>query len=469
MVPVIGIAASLYGSKSDLASQVQDPTPLSLTTSTARIEKVGRALFYDTTLSDPPGMACASCHNREAGYSYPNSAINYFFGTVPGAVAGRFGNRRPPAISYAPYLTAGPPHFDKDVNAWVGGVFWDGRSKDTADQVRFPLFNANEMNNHFGKNGSAENFIAKLKRGPTAPLLREAFGQDIFLKPADQVFSLVGTSLSSFERSAEVSPFSSKYDAYLAGKAKLTPDELLGMRFFTGTINGRPSGIPFKRSAHCMDCHALSSDLGKSPDLFTSSCFANLGVPKNAANPFYKQTDAKRDPAGCNPAGSAYVDLGLGAALYTSSPDLMWMMESDPFRINGTFKAPCLRNVDRRPYPDFVKAYMHNGVFKSLKEVVHFYNTRNLTSYPGEVIDFTAKQPYAHLRGRPLWAPPEFLNPNTLINPGGISGIHGHTSTHSRTMDLDAAQIGNLRLTDSQEDAIVAFLRTLSDGYTPGG
>jgi cytochrome c peroxidase len=43
----------------------------------------------------------------------------------------------------------------------------------------------------------------------------------------------------------------------------------------------------------------------------------------------------------------------------------------------GRFQVPTLRNVDKRPSPNFVKAYGHNGYFKTLKSIVHFYNTRD--------------------------------------------------------------------------------------------
>jgi cytochrome c peroxidase len=94
---------------------------------------------------------------------------------------------------------------------------------------------------------------------------------------------------------------------------------------------------------------------------------------------------------------------------------------------------PTLRNVDMRPRQDFVKAYMHNGYFKSLKEVVHFYNTRDVLprcelGSPGEKIS--------------CWPAPE--------DP---------TNVNHR-------QLGNLGLTGEEEAALVAFLRTLADGYS---
>ena len=141
---------------------------------------------------------------------------------------------------------------------------------------------------------------------------------------------------------------------------------------------------------------------------------------------------------------------------------------------NGLFQAPTVRNVDLRPNPAFVKAYMHNGVFKSLKEVVHFYNTRNLTTsdlpltgkFATNPIDLTNPTTYAQSLGTrtPIWAPPEVLDPTsnlvntymgyvTLNNPTGLPPSVG-------------GQVGNLGLTDAEENDIVAFLQTLSDGFS---
>ena len=82
--------------------------------------------------------------------------------------------------------------------------------------------------------------------------------------------------------------------------------------------------------------------------------------------------------------------------------------------------------MDKRPDSGFVKTYGHNGYFKSLKEIVHFYNTRDVLG--------------AGWNGVP-WPPSEVaLNVNT-------------------------AELGNLGLKDAEENAIVAFLQTLTDGY----
>ncbi|HLK14599.1 MAG TPA: hypothetical protein VKT78_07315, partial [Fimbriimonadaceae bacterium] len=301
--------------------------------------------------------------------------------------------------------------------------------------------------------------VEKVKNGPSGPMFMLVYGVNVFQKPVSEVYTLIAQAISTFEASPKVSPFTSKYDAYLEGKATFTAQELLGLRLATGRWNGR-NGLPYPVSAHCMDCHAISSDPSQGPDLWTNSCYANLGVPRNPNNPYYTMTDPTNNPVGYNPLGYDFIDFGLGDFLYPlmglPPADLA---EGDPLGIDGTFKAPSLRNVDKRPRQAFVKCYMHNGVFKSLKQVVHFYNTRNLTTVPGEVIDFTQPDPYANLKGKPLWPPPEWPSPLTLINPQGLRG------GDDKGGSMGNEQIGNLGLTDYQENCIVAFLKTLSDGY----
>ncbi|MBS1703290.1 MAG: hypothetical protein JST12_16620 [Armatimonadetes bacterium] len=430
------------------------------------VVELGRMLFRDKGLSNPPGQACISCHDPAAGYTYPDSEVNKVYGTVPGVVVGRYGNRRPPSLAYSPFLTAGLPHYDKAALAWVGGLFWDGRAKSSLEQVQFPLFNPNEMNNQIHGVGQPAMVVEKIKTGPLAGAFKKVYGANVFSLPVEQVFGKISEAIVAYEASPEVSPFTSKYDAYLEGKAELTPQELLGLRLATGTLTGRPGGLPFKKSAHCMDCHGASFDLSVGPDLWTNSCYANLGVPRNKASLYFKMTDHKKNPDGYNARGDEYVDMGLAGFIY---PYYGWSPRKphgpDPLQLIGTFKAPTLRNVDKRPNAGFVKSYMHNGYFKSLKDVVHFYNARNLTDVPGELIDYTKPDPYAALKGKPLFPPPEYLDANTLINPTGLSAARGAPTTPSNAMDPDAMQIGNLHLTDKEEDAIVAFLKCLSDGY----
>jgi cytochrome c peroxidase len=87
-------------------------------------EQLGKFLFFDTTLSDPPGQSCAVCHGPDVGWTGPDQGINAAGAVYEGAVAGRFGNRKPPASTYA----GNSPILHYDGTKWVGGMFWDGRA-----------------------------------------------------------------------------------------------------------------------------------------------------------------------------------------------------------------------------------------------------------------------------------------------------------------------------------------------------
>jgi cytochrome c peroxidase len=398
-------------------------------------------------------MACATCHDPDAGFAFPKSEINQLLGPVPGIVPGRFGNRRPPTISYAAYIPSGPPQVDATVGGYVGGMFWDGRASDLVNQASFPFQNPNEMNDLVHNLGSPPLIVSKLAAGPNAVLFNQVYGAGALSKPTAQVFLQICQAIAAFEEAAEVSPFTSKYDAYLAGKDQLNASELNGLRLMTGSMTGRPGGPAYK-SAQCFFCHAIPASTAAGPDLFTSSVFANTGVPKNPNNPYYTETNSITNPAGYNPLGAAYIDYGLGGSMYPAlglpagneGPGSNG--QGDTLAINGIFKTPTLRNVDKRPTPMFVKCYNHNGVFKSLQQVVHFYNARNLTSHPGEVIDFTSEDPYALVEGEPQFPEPEVPSGLTMFNPTGAAG-----------------SVGNLGLTLQEEADIVAFLQALSDGY----
>ena len=102
----------------------------------------------------------------------------------------------------------------------------------------------------------------------------------------------------------------------------------------------------------------------------------------------------------------------------------------------GKHKVPTLRNVGLGP-EGVVKAYGHNGYFKTLEGIVHFYNTRDVKqACPG---DYTEAQALA----ANCWPAPEVAE------------------------NLNTRELGNLGLSPAEEAAIVAFLKTLSDGYTP--
>ena len=225
----------------------------------------------------------------------------------------------------------------------------------------------------------------------------------------EENYDRIGLAIAAYEASSEVNQFSSKYDYYLNGEAVLTEQEAWGLELFNREDKG-----------NCAACHPSEKD-GDAPPLFTDFTFDNLGVPKNMDNPFYSMDEVLLDDGTpINPLGDTWIDEGLGGFL-ESHPDASWRAMADDNM--GKHKVPTLRNVDKRPGSKFPKAFMHNGVFKSLKEVVHFYNTRDVETWP---------------------LPEVAANVNT-------------------------DELGNLGLTDAEEDAIVAFMKTLSDGYVPRG
>ncbi len=114
------------------------------------VQKLGKMLFFDTNLSQPKGQSCAACHASDVGFTGPNVVVNGTGGVYPGAVPSRYGNRKPPASSYA-----GPSprlHFIKEDGTWVGGMFWDGRAAGDilgdplAEQAQGPFLNPMEQN-----------------------------------------------------------------------------------------------------------------------------------------------------------------------------------------------------------------------------------------------------------------------------------------------------------------------------------
>jgi cytochrome c peroxidase len=224
------------------------------------------------------------------------------------------------------------------------------------------------------------------------------------LSPADReksdaAYGSVGLSIAAYEDSPEVNAFSSKYDLTFTGKVKLSKLEQKGYALFRG-------------KGMCHRCHPGNSQEA----LFTDFTFDNLGVPQNPEN-----------PAGVAPD---FVDPGLGGFLEKAGyPEEVFEAEL------GKHKVPTLRNVDLRPGSDKVKAYAHNGYFKTLEGIVHFYNTRDVKP--------TCPGPYTEVQALAAncWPAPEV----------------------AETVNKD--ELGDLGLTPDEEAAIVAFLKALSDGY----
>ncbi len=132
-----------------ISSPAEEALVVAQATSLTPQEELGKSLFFDTNLSDPPGQACAACHGPQVGYTGPDEAINKAGAVYEGAVLGRFGNRKPPSAAYA----GDSPILYDDGKSWVGGMFWDGRATGwtlgdpLAEQAQGPFLNPLEQNN----------------------------------------------------------------------------------------------------------------------------------------------------------------------------------------------------------------------------------------------------------------------------------------------------------------------------------
>ncbi len=376
------------------------------------IEQLGKKIYFDK-IASPDRQSCADCHAGDVGWTGPIPSINKKGAVYPGAVPQRFGNRKPPSAGYA---TLSPIfNYDPGEDLFYGGNFWDGRAtgwhlgSPAAEQALGPFLNPVEQNVP-----SKEAVLQQIATSQYAGLWEVVWGAPINFNDIEGEYDRVGLAVAAFEGSVEVNQFTSKYDYVLAGLATFTPLEAEGLALFEG-------------QGQCAACHV--------PPEFTDNTFDNLGIPKNPDNPFYNMDEVFINGIPINPLGANWIDYGLGDFLRGLVTDESWrtlpnvpadMLALTPAALtekaeasDGKHRVPTLRNVDKRKGNGFTKAYGHNGYFKSLEEITHFYNTRDVEPWPApEVPD-----------------------------------------------NINSDELGNLELTADQEKAIVAFMKTLSDGY----
>jgi cytochrome c peroxidase len=400
------------------------------------LQQLGKSIFFDTDLSVNKNQSCAACHGPAAGWTGPDSSINGAGAVYEGSVAGRFGDRKPPSSAYA---TQSPVlHFviEKKEALFIGGNFWDGRAtgerlgNPAAEQALGPFLNPMEQ--------ALPDPACVVRRVcaagyPTAfqqvwgdavcaiawpadvdSICQSAVGA-VVLSPSDRAkvassYDRVGLSVGAYEGSAEVNAFTSKYDYYLAGKVDLTKEEKMGLNMFMG-------------KGKCAKCHSIERRPKGEAPLLTDFTYDNLGVPRNPLNPVYAW----------HPSGTNWTDPGLGGFLATR-PDYAPYAAANL----GKQKVPTLRNVALGLNSGLIKAFAHNGYFKTLYGIVHFYNTRD--TKPRCADRFTTE---AAALAQGCWPEPEV------------------------PANVNTSELGKLRLTKAQEDAIVTFLGTLSDGFIP--
>ncbi len=359
------------------------------TSSNDRLVDLGRKIFLDANLSDPPGTSCASCHDPAHAFAGNNGSVA---GVAKGSRTGHFARRNTPSVLYLRFVPRFHFHWEEDVDLpdGVGGFFWDGRSDSIAALARQPLFNPDEMNA-----GEPRQVRDKVEAASYAAEFRAAFPPA--LDDPEATVAALGTAIEAFLTSDAMAPFSSKYDDYVHQRAELTTLEAQGLGLFKDRAKGA-----------CDACHKLN-DASPMPErsLFTDYGFEAVGVPRN------RHIAANRDPA--------YADLGL-----CERHDHPHM---DDERLCGAFRTPSLRNVAVR------QAFMHNGAFSTLRDVVTFYATRGTDP----------KRWYAS--GRSFDDLPQRY----------LKNVNASKPPYDRELGEKP------RLDEGEIDAIVAFLGTLTD------
>jgi cytochrome c peroxidase len=354
---------------------------------------LGAKIYSDVSLSASGRQSCATCHSPDNAHG-PTNDFAVQLGGPNGDVPGF---RASPSLRYMQRTPAF--HFEADGTP-VGGFDRDGRARTLEEQAERPFVAPHEM-----ANATKADVVARLKQAAYAAQFRATFGDNIF-DNVDQAFNRATFALQQFENEdPRFHPFDSKYDAFLAGEAKLSDAELRGLALFNNPNKG-----------NCAACHTSARGADGSAPLFTDFSYDNLGVPRNA-----------RIPATADPA---YFDLGL------CGPDRTDLAARTD--LCGAFKVPTLRNVATR------KVFFHNGAFTNLTDVVRFYVTRDTNPerwYPrnadGTVDKFNDLPPAMR------------KNVNTTEVP--------YNRQPGMAPALDEAEIADL----------VQFLGTLTDGYRP--
>lgn len=369
--------------------------------SVRKMTALGQQLFFDPSLSGSGKLACATCHTPSRAFT-PANALSVQLG---GSDLHQQGMRAVPTLKYLQSVPAFQAHYhesddegDESVDAGpTGGLTWDGRVDRGADQARIPILSPLEMGS------SPQKVAAAVKAAPYASQFRDAFGEHIF-DSADATFNAVLKALETFEQTPQVFyPYTSKYDAYLAGKAQLTPAELRGLQLFNDEKKG-----------NCASCHVSQRARDGAPPQFSDFGLIAIGVPRNRA------LAVNRDPH--------FYDLG---ACGPERTDLKGRAE-----FCGLFRTPTLRNVALK------KSFFHNGVYHSLEQVLRFYAER----------DTNPAKFYPVVNGK--------VQKFDDLPPRYWSNLNTEPPFDRKPGDAPVFNAAEIR-------DVIAFLNTLTDGWQP--
>jgi len=454
---------------------------------------LGKLMNYDENISPFKNTACAACHMPYAGFSGPIPSVNLTMIAYPGSFRFRAGKRTAQRYTYSPDFPV--LEYNTTQASFFGGNFWDARAtgyelqSPDAHQAQGPPVDTQEM--MFPDTAC---IVFRLSQAAYRPLFEQIWGagsleikfphdteeicdtpggaskfgsdtQPVKLTPEDRSLSNDdynhwAQSVSFFERGDDVSPFTSKFDAFLSNPTQfpLSADEMAGYNLFRGKANCNSCHLDGRSTAPTPPppegTAPNSSDNGAAADtrpLFTCFGYANLGLPLNPRDAFYYQTTPDFFGFTGNPYGFGYRDLGVGTFLRSGpgtwpNPNSEWTSLAPAW--DGRMQTSTARNVamtppqcptTEAPGPYFQKEFFHNGYIKSLKQLVHFYNTRDVFPFPGVT---SGHCPSGKTEKVDCWPEPEVPGP---------------------TEDMT---VGKLNLTDHEEDLIVTFLETLTDGFT---
>jgi len=454
----------------------------------ASVEILGKLMNFDENISPFRNIACASCHMPYAAFSGPIPSVNLTMIAYPGTFHFRAGKRTAMRYTYSPdfpVLEFNPTQSAPGISAvFNGGNFWDARATGVllqspdAQQAQGPPLDSQEMGFP-----DAACIAFRLSRAGYRPLFETVWGKGsldikfphdteeicetpagaavfggnptpVRLKQEDRVkannvYDHWAQSISKYERSLRISAFSSKFDAFLAGKYTMTADETAGYNLFKGKGNCNSCHLD-GRSTTLTPGQTDTGNAASTRPLFTCFGYANLGLPLNPRDAFYYQTTPDFFGFTANPFGFGYRDLGLGTFLRSGfgsapNPNSDWIQYAP--LTDGQMQTMTARDValappqctggTEAPGPYFQKEFFHNGYAKSLKQLVHFYNTRDV--FPFSVT--SGNCPPGKTEKVDCWPMPEVPN------------------------NIDMT-VGKLGLTPHEEDLIVIFLETLSDGFT---
>jgi cytochrome c peroxidase len=447
---------------------------------------LGKLMNFDQNMSPLRDRACGFCHMPYAGFSGPIQSVNLTMVAYPGSYQFRAGKRTAQRYTYAPMFPV--LNYNATQSAFFGGNFWDSRAtgyllgSPDAEQAQHPPVDTQE---HALPDTACVAY--RISQAAYYPLFATVWGPfsiafpanteaicatpggaavfngsatPINLSPQDRatansVYDHFANSLDQYETSTDVSAFSSKFDSFLSAATnpnayKMTPDEMAGYDLFRGKANCNSCHLDGRGTA-ATSAQTTNSTAASTAPLFTCFGSANLGLPLNPRDAFYYQTTPDIYGFTANPYGFGYRDLGLGTFLRSGfgsapSPNSNWTQYAP--KSDGKMQTSTARNVamvpakcgtTEAPGPYFQKEFFHNGYIKSLKQLVHFYNTRDVPAYKFNVT--SGHCPADTVEKVTCWPEPEV------------------------PINIDMT-VGNLGLTDTEEDQVVAFLETLTDGFT---